>query len=116
MKTMTKLLLAALLLAANGYAFAQTNATATVSTSNLTDMHLSGFNGLKIEGPFDVIITQGSNESVKLDAPSGIMDRIVTEIDGGVLNIRNKHDNWGWGVKSWWSDKGIWHNHKKITV
>jgi len=65
-----------------------------------------------------VHITQGSTESVKVDAPDEIMDRIVAEVDGNVLKIHTKHDNWGWGEKSWWSDKGIWHrrNGKKIAV
>ena len=44
------------------------------------------------------------------------MDRIITEVSGGVLKIHNKHDNWGWGYNSWWSEKGMWHNHKKIAV
>jgi hypothetical protein len=116
MKSLSKLLLAAVLLAGSSYTFAKPHPTVKVSATDTVDRHLSGFSSVQIAGPFDVHITQGAAESVKLEAPSEVTDRIITEVSGGVLKIRNKHDNWGWGYKSWWSDKSVWHNHKKIAV
>jgi hypothetical protein len=62
-----------------------------------------------VGGSFDVYITQGTTESVKVEAPEDVMDRVVTEVDGGVLKIYNKHhDGWNWGE--------LWGNHKKVIV
>jgi hypothetical protein len=43
-----------------------------------------------------------------VEAPADIMDHIITEVNGGVLKIYNKHDGWSWG--NWWG------NHKKVVV
>jgi Putative auto-transporter adhesin, head GIN domain len=108
MKSTFKFLLAAVLLAGTGYAFAKPHATVKVSTSEIQDRHLSGFNAVSVGGSFDVYITQGSTESVKVEAPGEVIDRIITEVDGGVLRIYNKNNSWHWG--------DMWGNHKKIVV
>ncbi len=108
MKLLKKLLLAAVLLAGTGYAIAKPNTTGNINFSEIVDRHLSGFNAVNVAGPFDVQITQGSTESVKVEAPSDVMSRVLTEVNGGVLKIYSKHDNWNWG--NWWG------NHKKIMV
>ena len=79
-----------------------------VYTSDIIDRHLSGFNAVNLAGPFDVLITQGEQDGVKVEAPSDVIDRIVTEVSNGVLKISSKHDNWNWG--NWWG------NHKKILI
>jgi hypothetical protein len=89
MKSLKTLILAAALVAVNSIAFADTE-----------DRHLTGFNAVSVSGSFDVIITQGSTESVKVDAPSEVIGRIITEVEGGVLKIYTKRDsnfNWSWG-------------------
>jgi hypothetical protein len=116
MRSLTKFLLAAVLIAVNGYAFAKPHTTVKADTTEIVDPHLSGFNSIKIAGPFDVHIIQGPAESVKLEVPDDVKGRITTEVIGGVLKIHNKHDNWSQGYKSWYSDKSVWHNHKKIAV
>jgi len=108
MKLLTRILLAALFLTGIGYAFAKPHTTLKVSTSEIVDRHLSGFNGVEVAGPFDVYITQGATESVKVEAPANVIERIITEVNGGVLKIYNKHDSWHWG--DWWG------NHKKIAI
>jgi hypothetical protein len=86
MRTLKTLLMAALLVAATSFAKADTQ-----------DRHLTGFNAVSVAGSYDVYITQGSTESVKVDAPSDIIDRIVTEVQGGVLKIYTKDGtNWNW--------------------
>jgi hypothetical protein len=117
MKLFIKLLLAVLLISGNCYAFANPQATLQADTSFVTvDRHVSDFNSLHISGPFDVFIIQGTTESLKLDAPKEILDRIVTVVNNRELKISNKHDNWGWSEKSWWSDKSWWRHNKKIVV
>jgi hypothetical protein len=108
MRSLTKILLAAILIAGTGYSIAKPHPIAKVSAAEIVDRHLSGFNAVSVAGSFDVYITQGSAESVKVEAPSDVINRIITEVNGGVLKIYNKHDDWHWG--DWWG------HHKKIAV
>ncbi|MDB4921564.1 head GIN domain-containing protein [Mucilaginibacter sp.] len=108
MKSISKILLAAMLLTGAGYTYAKPAPIVKVSPSEVEDRHLSGFNGVNVAGPFDVFITQGSTESVKVEAPSDVINRIITEVNNGVLKVYSKHDSWNWG--NWFG------NHKKIAV
>ena len=98
MKSLSKILLAAVLLAGTGYTYA--NPALTVKLTNrddVQDRHLSGFHAVDVSGSYDVYITQGGSESVKVDAPSDMMDHVVTEVENGVLKIYNKHESgWNW--------------------
>ena len=96
--------MAAILVALSSLTFAGVNQS---KDNTSEDRHLSGFNAVSVAGSFDVYITQGSSESVKVDAPSEIIDRIVTEVEGGVLKIYTKNNtkfNWNWG------------DHKKMII
>lgn len=93
MKALKKLILAAVMVVASASAFAK---------NNTEDRHLTGFNAVNVAGSFDVYITQGSSESVKVDAPADIIGRIVTEVEGGTLKIYTKRDDnnsWSWHDK-----------------
>jgi len=95
MKALQKILMAALFLTISSYSFAKTTIAKAFDTE---DRHLSGFSAVNVAGPFDVYIVQGSSESVKVEAPSDIIGRIVTEVEGGVLKIYSKSEsNWNWG-------------------
>ncbi|MET3979148.1 hypothetical protein ABIB62_001735 [Mucilaginibacter sp. UYP25] len=86
MRTLKTLLVAAALVVTAGLAKADTQ-----------DRHLTGFSAVSVAGSYDVFITQGSSESVKVDAPSNIIDKIITEVQGGVLRIYTKEGtNWNW--------------------
>jgi hypothetical protein len=95
MRSLKQLLLAAALVSASSYTFAKANTTPTVTVCGFSteDRHLSGFNAVSVSGSFDVFITQGPSESVKVDAPSDVIDRIITEVQGGVLKIYTKNNN-----------------------
>jgi hypothetical protein len=108
MKSIAKILLAALLLTGAGYTYAKPAAIVKASSVEIVDRHLSGFNGINVAGPFDVFITQGSTESVKVEAPSDVINKIITEVNGGVLKVYSKHDTFNWG--NWWG------SHKKIAI
>ena len=117
MRQLFKFLLAFLLLAGGGYSFAKTHSVSATDSLETVNRKISGFNAVRISGPFDVYLEQGDVESVTFQAPKEIIDRIVTEVGGSTLRISNKHDNWGWGYKSWWSDKSWWRRHHgKIIV
>jgi hypothetical protein len=96
MKTLTKIVFAAMLVFSMNSVFAQ----------KTEDRHLTGFNAVSISGSYDVYITQGATESVKVEAPDDEMDRIITEVQGGVLKVYNKRGDWNWS----------WGSHKKTLV
>jgi hypothetical protein len=99
MITLKKFIMAASLVAISSFSFAKVSIAKALSTE---DRHLSGFNAVSVAGSFDVYITQGSTESVKVEAASDVIDRIVTEVEGGVLKIYIKNNNgfnWNWGKK-----------------
>ena len=45
------------------------------------------FDSLKVDGPIDVLVLQGTNASVVVDAPAGIATGIRTVVEGNTLNI-----------------------------
>ena len=108
MRSLIKILLAAVLVTGTGYSIANPRTAVKTKAAEIVDRHLSGFNAVNVAGPFDVDIVQGATESVKVEAPADVTDRIITEVNGGVLKIYNRHDSWNWG--NWWG------HHKKILV
>lgn len=109
MRALTKILLIALLLTGSVYVYADTFKPAVADFNKIEDRHITGFHAVDVGGSFDVYITQGSSESVKVEAPEEIIDHIISEVDNGVLKIYNKNDrNFHWG--------DLFGNHKKIVV
>ncbi|GAB2694996.1 head GIN domain-containing protein [Mucilaginibacter koreensis] len=108
MKSLSKILLAAALLSGAGAVQTVNAATfTTTSAFDTQDRHLSGFNAIDATGSFDVIITQGNTESVKVEAPADVIDRITTEVKGGVLKLGTKRNNgWNWN----------WNDNKRIVI
>jgi hypothetical protein len=102
MKAYIKILVAASLITIGSQGFAEPVKLARKSSIDIQDRHLSGFNAVSVEASFDVYITQGNSESVKVEADDDELDRIITEVKNGVLKIRNKSNkgmNWSWGDK-----------------
>ena len=108
MKAITKILLLALLITGGAFTFAASKAHAKEIIVDIVDRHLSGFNAISVSGSYDVVVTQGSTEFVKVEAPAEVMNHIITEVNGGVLKIYNKHDNWRWN--------DMFGSHHKIIV
>jgi len=98
MKALTKILFALILVTSVNSVFADTQ-----------DRHLTGFKAIDAQGSFDVYITQGANESVKVEAPGNIMERIRTEVSGGVLKIYNKNKSSEWNIE-------LFGSHKKVII
>ncbi|MBS1522807.1 MAG: DUF2807 domain-containing protein [Bacteroidetes bacterium] len=116
MRKLFRLLLSLILVTGSGYAFAKPHVSVTEDSLIAVTRQVSGFNALQVSGPFDVYIQQGNTESVTYKAPKEVLDRIRTDVEGHTLHIGNKHDNWGTGYNSWWSDKSWWRHHAKIVV
>jgi hypothetical protein len=51
---------------------------------------VSSFNGIDVSGAFDVILIQGTSNSVIVEADDNLMDLIRTEVRGNTLVIDNK--------------------------
>jgi len=108
MRSLIRVFAVIVLMAVNGVSIAKSSRAVKASFSEIVDRHLWGFHAIDVAGSFDVYITQGSTESVKVEAPSNMMGRIITEVNNGVLRIYNKHDTFNWG--------DMWGHHKKIVV
>jgi hypothetical protein len=98
MKVLAKILFALLLVTGFSNAFADTQ-----------DRHLTGFKAIDVQGSFDVYVTQGATESVKVEAPSDVIDRIKTEVQNGELKIYNKGNSSDWNFN-------LFGNHKKVVI
>jgi len=93
MKALTRILFAIIIIALVNVA---------VKAADIEDRHLSGFNAINLSASYDVYITQGATESVRVEAARDEQDRIITEVHGGVLNISGKQHgglHWDWGGK-----------------
>ncbi|WP_295651579.1 head GIN domain-containing protein [uncultured Mucilaginibacter sp.] len=115
MRLLTKILFAAALFFNAGYTFAQKTETRA----------LTGFNAISVGGSFDVYVTQGSTESVKIEAADIDIKQVITEVKDGILRVYNKDevninagdddhddwDNWHWNLN--WGNN---HKHKKEVV
>lgn len=51
---------------------------------------VSPFTSLDISGAYNVYLSQGATQSVILEADDNMIDKIITEVDGGTLKIKNK--------------------------
>ncbi len=102
MKTLSHLLLAAALLSNAGFVNAAPAPKAIVRSFETEDRHLSGYHAIEASGSFDVVVTQNGRESVRVEAPSDVINRIETVVEGGVLKLRIKKGNWNWG----WNNNG----------
>lgn len=54
------------------------------------DRKVSGFTGLDVSGGFEVHVTLGNNEGVRIEADENLLENIKTDVKGGVLHIYNE--------------------------
>ncbi|MGI9137745.1 MAG: head GIN domain-containing protein [Sediminibacterium sp.] len=111
---MKKLLIALLFIMS-----AQLNAqqkTALIYDNNAVVRKVSNFNAIKVSSAIDLYLTQSSSNKVAVSASNDeVIDQIITEVEGGVLNISlRKNDSWlnwkKWGnykIKAYVSIKDI---------
>ena len=53
---------------------------------------VSGFDAISVGGAFDVYLTQGSSEELKIEAESNLMEYIKTKVMGGTLYIETEEN------------------------
>ena len=87
MKTL-KLLSLILIVSITSCTYAQYKPKVTGSGNVVTkDRKAEYFNSIKVSSGIDVYITQGSTESIKLEADDNLHEYIMTEVIGGTLKI-----------------------------
>lgn len=57
---------------------------------------LSGFDGVVLKGPIDSVIHVGKSFSVTVEAPDDMIDRVLTEVQGGSLVVKLKKGDYSW--------------------
>lgn len=55
--------------------------------------NVSGFTAITASGGWDIIVQQGSRQSVSIEVSEEILDRAVIEVKNGTLHIYNKSSN-----------------------
>jgi hypothetical protein len=55
---------------------------------------LSGFHGVSVSSGIDLFLTQKNVEEVAVEADSDDLDKIITEVEGGILKIYVKKNSW----------------------
>ena len=85
MKQILFSLIALTLLTISTSAFAEKTETRNVGGS---------FNGIDVSSGIDLYIRMGETEEVKIVADNDIIDKIITKVEGGVLKIYVKQNNW----------------------
>jgi hypothetical protein len=67
-------------------------ATAGVTATFGQTRDVSGFSGVASSGAFDVYITTGGRESVRLEGDADVVNKIETVVENNVLHIRTKRE------------------------
>ena len=70
------------------------------------DRQVSGFSGITISGRHNVYITMGNTESLRLEGDADAINEIETEVEDGVLKIRNKKQ----------MNSRSWNNTGKVNI
>ncbi|GAA4092283.1 head GIN domain-containing protein [Mucilaginibacter panaciglaebae] len=76
------------------------------------DRPVSGFHAVDVSGSYDVYITQGNTETVKIEAPNDVIKLVLTEVKNGTLRIYSK-ENTSW--RNIFKNHNIF-NNKKVVV
>ncbi len=94
------------------YAALITVVNSTKATSDET-RNVSGFNGITSAGSYNVTITMGNTESLRLEGAAEQIAEIETVVEDGVLKIRNKKRNGSWN-NNWKGKVNIYVNAKSL--
>lgn len=100
-KTIYSFLALAFILSA-AYLGTSASTLVTIAKSKLQDGNqrsVSGFKGIASSGSFDVRITMGNKETIRLEGDEDQIREIETVVEDGVLKIRARKHNWNWRPK-----------------
>jgi len=74
--------------------FVAASVQVNAATASRQTRSVSGFHGISVTSGIDVFLTQKSTEEVIVEANSEDIDKIITEVEGGVLKIYVKEKSW----------------------
>jgi len=85
-----------LLLGWSGVVFVAAGVTATAAGDEMVteSRDVSGFRGVEIAGSGRVNISRGASEGLTIEASQETLDRIITEVEDGVLKIYHRKGTW----------------------
>ena len=63
-------------------------------------LELDPFTGFVLTSSYNVVLKQGSKQSVKAEGPKEILDKLNTTVKDGVWKIYDKRKNKSWNSKS----------------
>lgn len=72
-----------------------TSATKTKQMDSSETRQVSGFSGIASSGNFNVKVTMGTTESLKIVADKELLEDIETTVEKNVLTLRHKNHNFG---------------------
>ena len=75
--------------------------------------NVSGFSGISSAGSYNVIITMGNTESLKLEGDAEQIAEIETVVEEGILKIRNKKRSGSWN-RNWNGKVNVYVNAKAL--
>lgn len=76
-------------------AFVQTEALyATPAKGDRQTRQVSGFHGVSVSTGIDLYLTQKNSEEVVVETDADDIDKIITEVEGGILKIYMKEKSW----------------------
>ncbi len=67
---------------------------ATVANANKQTRQITGFHGVSVTSGIDLYLTQKNAEEVTVEAESEDINKIITEVEGGILKIYIKEKSW----------------------
>lgn len=109
MKPTLKLFIAAVLLSATGtFTFAGAVNASVIRSMADQDRKLSGFHAIASSGSFEVVLTQGNAESVRVKADAEVINDVITEVKNGTLMVHSKN-------RSVWNSGNFW-NNRTVTI
>ncbi len=108
MKSILKPIALAFLLTSTGSLTFAGSIKIPVKSSNIEtqERKVSGFHALASSGSFDVVLSQGNTESVRVKADADIINEVITEVKNGTLMIHSKN-NHNWGMGNMWNNKTV---------
>lgn len=82
------------LLLAAGAIFQSETLQAAQSNDGRQTRQISGFHGVSVSSGIDLFLTQKNVEEVFVEAKTDDFDKIITEVEGGILKIYIKDKSW----------------------
>ncbi len=97
-------LLGFVLIAFASFTYVKLHRTNIAGPTETQNRNVGDFHAISSSGSFDVEFRQGGAEVVKVEADAEVINEIVTEVKGGVLQIHAKNThNWG----NFWNNRHI---------